>query len=84
MMKEEVLYLGEFRGDDKILTLHESGHYKLSGFELATKFGEGLIHIEKWHPERPIACVYWNQEKEMYYVKRFLAESSTKPVLLYF
>lgn len=73
--------LGEFRGDDKILTLHESGHYKLSGFELATKFGEGLIHIEKWHPERPIACVYWNQEKELYYIKRFLAESSTKPVL---
>ncbi|MCT4580153.1 MAG: DNA gyrase/topoisomerase IV subunit A [Flavobacteriales bacterium] len=73
--------LGEFRGDDKILTLHESGHYKLSGFELATKFGDGLIHIEKWYPERPIACVYWNQEKELYYVKRFLAESSTKPVL---
>lgn len=73
--------LGQFRGDDKILTLHESGHYKLSGFELATKFGDDLLHIEKWHPERPISCVYWNQDKEMYYVKRFLAEPSSKPVL---
>lgn len=73
--------LGQFRGDDKILTLHESGHYKLSGFELATKFGDDLMHIEKWYPERPISCVYWNQEKEMYYIKRFLAEPSSKPVL---
>lgn len=73
--------LGEFKGDDKILTIHESGHYKLNGFELATKFGEGLIHIEKWSQNKPISCVYWNQEKEMYYVKRFLVEPSSKPVL---
>ena len=73
--------LGEFSGDDKILTLHESGHYRLSGFELATKFPDDLMHIEKWHPERPIACVYWNGGKKMYYVKRFYAEASTKPVL---
>lgn len=74
-------YLGQFRGEDKILTLHQSGNYKLSGFELATKFDEDLIHIEKWHPERPISAVYWNPEKELYYVKRFLAEPSAKKVL---
>ncbi len=74
-------FLGEFRGDDKILTYYQSGHYKLSGFELATKFDDDLIHIEKWHPDRPMACVYWNPTKEMYFVKRFMVESSTKKVL---
>jgi topoisomerase-4 subunit A len=75
-------FLGEFKGDDKILTLHQSGNYKLSGFELNTKFDDDLIHIEKWVQDRPIAVVYWNADKEMYFVKRFLAESSSKRVLM--
>jgi len=74
------MLLGEFRGDDKILTLHQSGNYKLSGFELATKFDDDLIHIEKWSPSHPVAAVYWNSVKELYYIKRFLVESSSKKV----
>ena len=73
--------LGEFRGEDKILTLHQSGNYKLSGFELATKFDHDLISIEKWNPKHPVAAVYWNSVKELYYIKRFLVESSSKKVL---
>ena len=73
--------LGEFRGEDKILTLHQSGNYKLSGFELATKFDHDLISIEKWNPSHPIAAVYWNSVKELYYIKRFLVESSSRKVL---
>ena len=73
--------LGEFRGNDKILTLHQSGNYKLSGFELATKFDDDLISIEKWNPSHPIAAVYWSSVKELYYIKRFLVESSSKKVL---
>lgn len=73
-------YLGEFRGEDKILTLHASGVYKLSGFELATKFDDDMIEIEKWHPERPIAAVYFNASKDLYFVKRFLPEASNKKV----
>ncbi len=72
--------LGEFRGEDKILTIYKDGYYRLTGFELSTKFDEDLVHIEKWHPDRPISCVYWDGEKELYYVKRFLAEPSSKKV----
>lgn len=73
-------FLGEFRGEDKILTLHESGVYKLSGFELATKFDDDLIGIEKWHPDRPVAVVYFNATKDLYFVKRFVPEASDKKV----
>ena len=71
-------FLGSFKGDDKILTIYKSGSYLISGFELSIKFNDDLIHIEKWYPNRPIACVYWNPTKEMYFVKRFLVEKLTK------
>jgi len=40
-----------------------------------------LISIEKWNPSHPVAAVYWNSVKELYYIKRFLVESSSKKVL---
>jgi len=73
-------YLGQFKGEDKILTLHQSGVYKLSGFELSTKFDDDMISIEKWEEDRPVAAVYFNPDKDIYFVKRFLVESSSKKV----
>ena len=70
--------LGSFKGDDKILTIYLSGHYLLSNFELSNKFSDDLVHIEKWHPKRPLACVYWNASRELFFVKRFLIETLTK------
>ena len=73
-------FLGQFKGEDKILTLHQSGVYKLSGFELSTKFDDDMISIEKWEEERPVAAVYFHPDKDIYFVKRFLVESSSKKV----
>jgi topoisomerase-4 subunit A len=70
-------YLGEFRGEDKILTLYRSGEYRLSTFDLATHFDDDMFHIEKWYPERPISAVYYDAEKDMHFVKRFLCEVTT-------
>jgi topoisomerase-4 subunit A len=39
-----------------------------------------MIHIEKWSPEKPISAIYWDGDKENYYVKRFLLEVSDKEV----
>ena len=70
--------LGSFKGDDKILTVYKSGKYLISGFELSNKFDDDLILIEKWHPNRALSCIYWNPKKELYFVKRFLVEVTTK------
>lgn len=70
-------FLGSFKGDDKILTLFKSGEYRLSHFDLATHFSEDLIHIEKWKPDHAISCVYYDGEKELHYVKRFVCEVTT-------
>jgi topoisomerase-4 subunit A len=70
--------LGAFSGDDKILTITQSGHYRLFNFDLANHFDEDLLMIEKFNPEKPISVVYFNGEKQFYYLKRFLAEPSDK------
>jgi topoisomerase-4 subunit A len=67
-------FLGAFKGEDKILTLYSSGTYRLTNFDLSMHFEEDLIHIEKWHPDRPISAVYYDAERDLHYVKRFLCE----------
>ena len=67
-------FLGEFKGEEKILTLYKSGHYRLSNFDLSTHFDDDMVHIEKWHPDRALTTVYYDAEKEMHYGKRFLCE----------
>jgi topoisomerase-4 subunit A len=73
-------FLGDFQPDDKIIVLLDSGEYKIIGFDLSTHFEDHMTHLEKWVPEKPISAVYWDPEKEHHFVKRFLAEPSTKAV----
>lgn len=74
-------FLGDFKAQDKILTIMQSGEYQLLGFDLFTKFDEDMIVIEKWNPKKPISAVYFDGDKEEYFVKRFLAEPIDKKVL---
>lgn len=70
-------FLGNFKGNDRILTLYQNGDYRLSTFNLSTHFDEDMIHIEKWIPDRPISTVYYDAEKDLHFVKRFLCEITT-------
>jgi len=67
-------FLGDFKGEDRILTLYRNGDYRLSSFDLSNHFDEDMVHLEKWIPRRPISCVYYDAEKEINFVKRFLCE----------
>ncbi len=73
--------LGEFKAEDKILTITQSGYYKLTGTNVTTHFEEDLIVIEKWNPRKPITAIHYDGEKEDYYVKRFLVEDTDKKTL---
>ncbi len=72
--------LGEFKGQDKILTINSDGSYKLYGFDLSTHFNEEMINIEKLNPDKPVSAVYWDGEKEQFNVKRFLVEITERKV----
>jgi topoisomerase-4 subunit A len=70
--------LGRFSGDDKILEITNKGTYRLLPFDFSTHFDEDWIIIEKFNPERPVSVVYWEPEKEKFYVKRFIPEITDK------
>ena len=70
--------LGEFRPNDKLLVINQSGKLKTITPELTTHFDSEMIILEKWHPNKPISAIYFDGEKERYYVKRFLVESEGK------
>lgn len=74
-------FLGDFKANDKILTIMQSGEYQLVGFDLFTKFEEDMIVIEKWNPKKPLSAIYFDGDKQQYFVKRFLIEPTDKKVL---
>jgi len=74
--------LGEFRGEDRILIITQSGKLKTIRPELTTHFEDDIIILEKWTPNKPISLVYWEGEKERYYVKRFLVENEEKEEII--
>ena len=76
--------LGAFKGTDKILTINDKGEAKLTSFDLSNRYDDELLTIEKWNPEKPVSCIYYDAEKERYFVKRFLLEDTLNPQPFYF
>ena len=70
--------LGEFRPNDRLLVITQSGKIKTIIPELSTHFDEDMIVLEKWVPKKPISAIYYDGEKERYFVKRFLIENENK------
>ena len=66
--------IGEFRGEDRLLIVNQSGIIKTILPELTSRFDDDMIVLEKWHPKKPISAIYFDGDKERYYVKRFLIE----------
>ena len=74
---ERGAFLGEFKGDDRILTILSTGEFKLTGYDLATHFDDEMVHIEKFDPKKIITAVYLDGEQKRYYVKRFQITEDT-------
>ena len=70
--------LGEFKGEDRLLLVTQDGVAKTIKPELTTRFDDEFIILEKWVPKKPISAIYWEAEKERYYVKRFLIENEER------
>jgi topoisomerase-4 subunit A len=70
--------VGEFRGEDKLLIINQKGIVKTVTPEVTLHFDDDMIVMERWIPKKPISAVYFDGEKEKYYVKRFLIENESK------
>lgn len=69
-------YLGEFDGDDRILTVSQQGIYELSSFDLSNHFDDHLLIIEKYNPEKVFSVIYLDGKSGTHYLKRFVFENT--------
>lgn len=70
--------LGEFKPNDRLLIVQQSGKVKTIIPELTTHFEDDMIVLEKWSPKKPISVIYFDGEKDKYFVKRFLIDNENK------
>ncbi|MDM1348650.1 DNA gyrase/topoisomerase IV subunit A [Myroides marinus] len=73
--------LGEFKPEDRLLIVSQSGKVKTIIPELTTHFEEDMIVLEKWKANKPISALYFEGEKMRYYLKRFLIENENREEL---
>ncbi|MGY8945597.1 MAG: DNA gyrase/topoisomerase IV subunit A [Flavobacteriales bacterium] len=65
--------LGEFKSDDSLLVIQQNGILKTIKPDLNMHFPEDLIVLEKWIEEKPLSAIYFDRNKDRYFVKRFFA-----------
>ncbi|MGS2741116.1 DNA gyrase/topoisomerase IV subunit A [Sinomicrobium sp. M5D2P17] len=73
--------LGAFKGEDRLLVITQSGMVKTISPDLSIHFNQNMVVLEKWNPKKPVSAIYYDGEKEKYFVKRFLVENGNKEEL---
>ncbi len=74
--------LGEFTKEDRLLIVRQNGTVKTAIPEVTMRFDDDMITLEKWEPKKALSAIYWDGEKELFYVKRFLIENPDKEELI--
>ena len=67
--------LGEFKADDSLLIIQQNGILKTIKPNLNMHFPEDMIILEKWIENKPLSVIYFDGNKDRYFIKRFLAGS---------
>lgn len=70
--------LGHFVGDDRIIEVNGKGLLRLLSYDITTHFDDDAILIEKFNPDQPVTAIYFDGNKQRYYVKRFIPETMDK------
>ena len=70
--------LGEFKGDDKLIVSTTKGTIKVFSPDMSLHFEESVDKIEKWYPKKPLTAIYFDPEKQRYFMKRFVVENTNR------
>jgi topoisomerase-4 subunit A len=73
-------YLGEFHGNDKLLALMQSAHYRIMGFDLGNHFEDDLVELRKFRTDQVLTVLYRSADGYPY-LKRFIPEVSDRKTL---
>ena len=70
-------FLGEFKGNDKILALMQSAVYRTTNFDLANHYDDDLVELRKFNPQAVISVLYRSPDGYPY-LKRFIPEATDR------
>ena len=70
--------LGAFRGEDRLLIINDKAESKTVTPQMELHFSQVPLVLERWVKTKPITAVYFDQEKERYFIKRFLIKNEKK------
>lgn len=72
-------YLGEFRGDDRILVITTNGEFYTTNIDLSNHFDDDILRIEKFDANKVWTLVLFDADQQHYlYLKRFTIEVLAK------
>ncbi len=71
-------YLGDFKGDEKILAVYSVGNYRVMNFDLSNHFDENPLIIKKFNEQTVITAVFFDAAQGYHYIKRFHPEVNDK------
>ncbi len=74
------IFLGEYSGEDKILVVTKSGHFRTTNFDLSSHFEDDILIIEKFREGKIWSAAYFDAEQNYYYLKRFHMEPAAKSI----
>jgi len=74
--------LGEFTSEDRLLIINQKGIVKTVIPEITLRFDDDMIVLEKWDPKKPVSAIYWEGDKELFYIKRFLIDNPDREELI--
>ena len=74
--------LGAFKGEDLLLHIQPNGTVRTLQPDMNLRFENDFLALEKWNPNKPISLVYFEGERQRYYLKRFLIEQGEKEELV--
>lgn len=79
--EERGTFIGAFGPEDRILTVTQSGHYRMTGIETTLHFDEDMILIQKYDPKAITTAIYLDGESKQYFIKRFQFELTDRKTL---
>ncbi len=69
-------FLGDFLGNDKIITFYDNGNFCIHTFNIHTHFADNLLLLRKFNPNHTFSAIYYNNKAKSYYIKRFLPKGT--------
>ena len=77
-------FIGEYRGDDRILVVNDNGEFYTTNIDLSNHFDDNLLRMEKFRPAKVWTAVLYDADQNNYlYIKRFTFEQLNRKMSIF-